>query len=167
MLITFICIGCKREITRKKHPRDKSKFCSHICYLNNNKENIRQLGLKNRRFTKAEMKERDLASGRRSYRKHVKTRLMYYRQLSCKRRGADGNFTIQEWNELKEKQNFCCKLCGKSEIESKLTIDHIIPISKWNEWAETYKPNYRCGDIQNIQALCKKCNCIKSNHVLV
>lgn len=57
------------------------------------------------------------------------------------------NFTKTEWDNLCKKHNNLCVCCWKKE---KLTVDHILPISKW--WL---------NNIDNIQPLCKSCNCKK------
>jgi hypothetical protein len=57
------------------------------------------------------------------------------------------NFTYDEWINLCNKYWNICLCCKKQE---KLTIDHIIPISKW--WLNT---------IDNIQPLCFSCNSSK------
>jgi 5-methylcytosine-specific restriction endonuclease McrA len=44
-----------------------------------------------------------------------------------------------------------------------LTVDHIIPLSKWQEYKVKYNPNYEGNDIENIQPLCWNCNIKKSN----
>jgi 5-methylcytosine-specific restriction endonuclease McrA len=55
--------------------------------------------------------------------------------------------TFQEWEDLKEKYNYTCPCCKKSEPEIKLTIDHILPLIKMGT-----------NEISNIQPLCGKCN---------
>lgn len=75
-------------------------------------------------------------------------------------KGLDGDFSNQQWKECKEKYGNVCAMCGK---EKKLTYDHIIPLSKWNEWAAEHHPNYRANDIENIQPLCGHCNGSKGN----
>lgn len=59
------------------------------------------------------------------------------------------SFTKQEWEHLKELHKQKCALCKKKE---KLTIDHIIPLSKGGS-----------NLISNIQPLCKPCNSRKGN----
>jgi 5-methylcytosine-specific restriction endonuclease McrA len=74
------------------------------------------------------------------------------RKQHARRKQAIGSHTLEEWNEIKKAQNYRCAKCGKKK---KLTIDHIIPLSKGGT-------HYR----DNIQALCKSCNCKKSNKML-
>jgi 5-methylcytosine-specific restriction endonuclease McrA len=101
----------------------------------------------------------------REYEKKYREKMYYWvAQLKNKHRvklkGLDGDFSVQQWKDLIEKHNYKCVRCGKVK---KLTYDHIVPLSKWTEWAEINKPNYRANDIQNIQPLCGPCNGSKGN----
>jgi 5-methylcytosine-specific restriction endonuclease McrA len=63
--------------------------------------------------------------------------------------GAEGSYTTQKWNDLKEHFGNRCLRCGyhESELTTVLERDHVIPISKGgSNW------------ITNIQPLCKDCN---------
>lgn len=60
---------------------------------------------------------------------------------------AEGSFTLGEWEVLKKQYGYTCPMCKKKEPEIKLTIDHIIPLSRGGS-------NY----VENIQPLCKSCN---------
>ncbi len=76
----------------------------------------------------------------------------------ARERGAEGSHTLQEWENLKEKFNYCCAICGMQEPFTDqwyqwLTEDHIIPLSKGGS-------NY----IENIQPLCMRCNSKKNNN---
>ena len=64
-----------------------------------------------------------------------------------RKKEAIGNFTFGEWELLKKQYGYCCPSCRKCEPEIKLTIDHIVPLSKGGS-------NY----IENIQPLCRSCN---------
>ena len=59
-------------------------------------------------------------------------------------REAGGSFTAQEWIDLCNKYDNKCLCCGE---KTKLTPDHVVPISKGGT-------NY----IENIQPLCMGCN---------
>lgn len=66
------------------------------------------------------------------------------------KRGAIGSHSFEEWELLKAQYNWTCPACNKKEPVIKLTEDHIIPLSKGGS-----------DNIENIQPLCKSCNCRK------
>ena len=162
-LVAKNCLTCSNAffVSNKNKYNMSRKYCSFSCYNVINTERARELGKSNTKYSPEEIKKRNLEAGRRSYRKNIDTRLIYYRKLDAKRRGASGTFSKEEWNLVLEKQNYICLGCDI--FMEKPTIDHIIPISKWEDWEKQNNPNYKCNDIENIQALCKRCNCIKSN----
>lgn len=63
---------------------------------------------------------------------------------------AEGYHSQGEWELLKKQYGYICPSCGKPEPSIVLTEDHIIPLSKGGS-------DY----IENIQPLCKNCNCKK------
>lgn len=67
------------------------------------------------------------------------------------------NFNINQKIRLEvlKRDNFKCVYCGKSAFETKLHIDHIIPISKNGN-----------NKIENLQTLCEVCNLSKSNKII-
>ncbi len=52
-----------------------------------------------------------------------------------------------------QRDNYQCKSCGKTHLETKLNIDHIIPLAKGGS-----------NDISNLQTLCQACNQLKKHH---
>jgi len=82
----------------------------------------------------------------------------YHYLMMNKRRAlikqATGSFTLEEWEHLKAEYNYTCPLCGLKEPEIKVTIDHIIPLSRKG-------PN----SIENIQPLCRSCNSKKHTEI--
>lgn len=71
-----------------------------------------------------------------------------------KRRGAIGKFTLEEWHLLKIQYGHKCPRCGKCEPKVKLTVDHIIPLTRGgSNW------------IENIQPLCGPCNTSKFTNI--
>jgi 5-methylcytosine-specific restriction endonuclease McrA len=62
--------------------------------------------------------------------------------------------TKQIREEVLKRDNFTCKLCGKSgkDYPPDLHIDHIKPVSRGGT-----------SDKSNLQTLCQKCNIRKSN----
>lgn len=161
--ITKTCILCNNQFTFSKNRKYHRKYCSSACYMKVCKPRMRVVGLSMKKYSTEEKRLRDLESGRKSYRKNIEKRLLYYRKLSAIRRGVKGNFTQDEWQRVLENQSYCCNLC-KLEMDNP-TIDHIIPISRWKEWNKNNTVHYECNNIQNIQALCKSCNSRKHDKV--
>lgn len=66
---------------------------------------------------------------------------------------SETTLTSEQWNKILSNQGNKCAMCGKRFCKSrKPTIDHIIPVSKGG--GLTY---------ENVQALCKSCNCSKNS----
>ncbi len=65
-------------------------------------------------------------------------------------RGNGGKITAKEWSELKEKYNYTCLRCRRSEPEIKLTLDHVKPLAIGGGHS-----------IRNAQPLCLSCNSSK------
>ena len=53
-----------------------------------------------------------------------------------------------------ERDNYTCQMCGKSDYEANLEVDHIIPISKGGK-----------STMDNLQTLCHECNQKKGNKI--
>lgn len=103
-------------------------------YRQENKEKILDL---NRRY---------LANNREKIRKQG--------QLSyAKRKANGGTFTNDEWFALCNQFGNVCVCCGEQE---RLTVDHIIPITKGGT-----------SDIGNLQPLCKSCNSRKGDRIII
>ena len=135
----------RKEYIRKHRPKwdkkwrkknqDKVHFYSRK-WKENNKDKIRFYGRKWRENNRDKVR-------------------IFEKNRGARERNAVGSFTFQEWEDLKKKCNYTCQMCGKKEPKIKLTIDHIIPISRGGI-------NY----INNIQPLCRSCNSIKGIKLL-
>ena len=64
-----------------------------------------------------------------------------------------GSFTLDEWTALLIKYRYTCLCCGREDV--KLTVDHVVPVSLGGS-----------NDIENIQPLCKSCNCSKGANTI-
>lgn len=146
------CMICKKEFKRIKSWTDKRRgyYCSARCYWESLK-------------ISDEVYRENRNKATRAYRRKFPERTRAWKN---KRRmlveGLGGEFTPQQWNSLLKQHNGQCVRCGL-QLWDKLTVDHIIPVSKWLDWTkQNGEPNYKCGDIENIQPLCSICNSRKS-----
>jgi 5-methylcytosine-specific restriction enzyme A len=51
-----------------------------------------------------------------------------------------------------ERDNYQCQSCGKTHLQTKLTIDHIIPLARGGQ-----------NDMSNLHTLCFTCNVKKTD----
>lgn len=90
---------------------------------------------------------------RTNYRKEHSERIVYNdNQRRVRELNAEGSHTLEQWRTLLSFFT-CCPKCGKSE---KLTMDHIIPLSKGGT-------NF----IDNLQVLCFSCNSSKRDILII
>lgn len=52
-----------------------------------------------------------------------------------------------------QRDHYQCRICGKTEKQTALEVDHIVPIA-----------NAGSNDLSNLQTLCRRCNQQKKHH---
>ena len=130
-LIEKKCEYCNKIFTSSR--KNYQRFCSSHC---RNCYNI-----KKRKRLKPEVVKKE------------KTFRVMARRFRIKANG--GKFTLREWEKMKDDYNHACNFCHKFEPEIKLTIDHIIPLTKGGK-----------HDASNIQPLCMDCNVKKGTKLI-
>ena len=124
---------------KSKSEGKKRHYCSMSCYSKDRKENWRQ---------EEQPAWRGGITPYESHRKWVKNHPEQMAHLKARRyarkKNAEGSHTFEEWKELCKKFDWKCAKCGR---KTKLTKDHIKPLSKNGT-------DY----IDNIQPLCRSCN---------
>ncbi|MCB1142893.1 MAG: HNH endonuclease [Leptospiraceae bacterium] len=68
-------------------------------------------------------------------------------------------------NGILERDNYTCVYCGKKPGGSKLTMDHIVPRSRWLTTPSRLKPS-EFNSWENLVTACKDCNSIKGSKLL-
>lgn len=58
-----------------------------------------------------------------------------------------------------------CQYCGKRFPMNELTVDHVIPVSRWDEILETMRPEDPNSWANQVCA-CKRCNALKGNKLI-
>ncbi len=173
---------CKHKSMKGKSPWNKGKKCPSISLSKMGKKNPmwkggydkkksdREYAIKNKdkvneKKKEWESKNRDRVriSKMKWQKNNPDKRAILYNRRREREIMSGGSLTKAEWEGIKKSQNNKCKICG---LKKKLTIDHVIPVSKWTEWSKENNLKYKCGDKQNIQALCGECNSRKFNKVI-
>lgn len=148
------CRSCCQKKWRKVYSKEYYRLKQER-YNRNNREKINKIMIEYRKTHKV---PKELNNER--HRKWVKTENW---KISSARTNAKYRYKLrdikqywsyknQEWIDLCNKYENKCVCCKK---ETKLTIDHIIPLSKW--WLNI---------ISNLQPLCKSCNSSKRNKTI-
>lgn len=121
-----LCKTCDREKMKEVYEQRPEKHIGSVRrWKQKNPEKCREYA---RRWSRENLEKRRVSNQNRRARKVLN----------------GGSFTAKEWENLCKAHRNECAHCGTGD---KLTIDHIIPISKGGT-----------GRISNIQPLCKSCN---------
>ncbi len=118
-------------------------------YRETNKERVKAAIQEWRQINKDRVLELNRAYAQRNREKVRKFGQVRY----ANRKGNGGSFTKDEWNELCAIFGNVCVCCGRA---GRLTIDHIIPIVAGGT-----------SNIENLQPLCKTCNCRKGSRLII
>ena len=144
------CVQCGRDRAIKRYYDDPERSKQkHREWSEKNREYVRERAIargysqRYKRNNKDKVKESDRRWAQNNKGK-VNAKTQRYRAAKNK---AGGSYTSAEWQALCEQYEYRCLCCGK---ESKLTADHIVPVSRGGS-----------SDISNIQPLCKSCNTAK------
>jgi len=119
------------EQARKRYPAKKTEIAKrHAHWYENNKEKVDE----NNRRWRINNYDKWLSYGRNYWSRR------------------NGDFSYEEWLMLQTEYDNKCAYCGKI---TKLTIDHVVPISRGGE-----------HDIGNVLPACKSCNSKKNTKLL-
>lgn len=145
---------------KKSHKGKLNRRQSYQRNLDKVLEYSKEYYLKNRKFLDEYRKnwKKNNQDKSRQYSKSYRDRHPEIVTLSTKKRrerlnSIQGTFTLAEWNSLCDSYGNRCLKCGRGDV--KLTIDHIIPISKNGS-----------NSIDNIQPLCQSCNSSKGTKII-
>lgn len=166
--MTKECTICKTTFSKHKKESalqwSKRKFCGYWCSGTNNASLLRgkpspMLGKKHTEEAKEKTRIAHLGSKSFLWKGGITSdRKTYYKLKGIERRAlqlnAEGSFTHEEWQTIKQRFGCKCAHCDKPEQLVKLTIDHVIPLTKGGtNWAS------------NLQPLCQPCNSRKGNRI--
>lgn len=145
--MTKLCIACGVEFEKKRKDQNS---CSNKC-----KRKVWKLLNKSYVLEKQrEWFKRKRIENPERFRWFVKDRRHRMRVATdgASDRNFSSVFTLKDWENIKDRFSRKCAHCNKHETEVKLTVDHIIPISKGGKHS-----------LDNVQPLCASCNSRKKD----
>ena len=145
----FIC-DCGTKKTLRKHDATRGRIKSCGCLLKLARFPIRIKKVK----TAEDTEKKRLCANRqgREWRMRHKEQWSIINRNQRHKRRALGNINFNEWIAKVMMLGNKCQKCSKTEPEIKITIDHIVPVSKGGT-----------NHIGNLQPLCFICNVKKGN----
>lgn len=167
------CNVCKTEFERRSDKVRERNYCSKDCsQIGRTVEGAKwrdpvQIKMYMKKYAKDhrnELNEKSLlrdqkypeAKKARTKRYINKNRVKLQVNANLRRdKKIGGDFNHLEWLDIMKKYNYTCLKCNKKEPEIKLTIDHIVPLSKGG----LHKKD-------NIQPLCRSCNSRKHTKII-
>jgi 5-methylcytosine-specific restriction endonuclease McrA len=154
------CKSCRLSIEKERYWKDRDRRVSQQSKYNHDHKEIISSKARNKRkqfpeLIRSQEKKRYL----KHRRKRIDFQIEYQRKnpekvaiVQAKRRAwkmnSPGSFSLEEWKNLCELYGNRCLACHEEKL---LTIDHVIPLSRGGT-----------NTIDNIQPLCRSCNCQKS-----
>lgn len=150
--VSVPCTHCGMSITRLKATVRSANYCSRQCSAADRRKDDARWRDKDqiRAYMRAYVQRNKTAHNLRARLWSAVNRAAKARLLQ-KRRAAEkvGTLTATQWLRILDKHGRRCVLCGSTE---RLEIDHIVPLSKGGEHAES-----------NVQPLCRGCNARKGS----
>jgi len=153
------CLYCHKEFYVKRDEMKKGwgKFCSNKCrgLFNKGKPIPWFKGIKYK-ATPGSFKKGLIPWNYKGGISKTKEYIAFYkRRRKLLQKNVFPKHTLEEWVELKKQYNYTCPSCNRKEPEIKLTVDHIVPLSKSGQDTQ-----------DNIQPLCVSCNSRKSTKII-
>ncbi len=151
----FCCSNCQRYSWTKKNRLKKHKVIKRICEVCGITFTAK-LRSPNQRFCSTKCSKAHWVITNLPKRKAISKR--YTRRRRAKISQVIEDFSNKEWlNKLASTRGFC-PACNNYVGVAKLTLDHILPISK--------APIGFIYTIDGVQPLCLRCNSSKSNRMM-
>lgn len=147
----------RRVISRRHYQRHQEQEKARAsAYKRANPEITRRHALEFYYRNKAslEFMEKRRASLRNHYRNNKGEYLHKWRKRDIIKRGADGNHTTQDIEQLYDRQGGLCAYCGV-ELKHKYEVDHVIPLSRGGS-----------NNKSNLALACQYCNRSKGSKLL-
>lgn len=141
-----LCLICGTEFVPKKFHSGRQIYCKSSCNKKAWKKRNWQKVLADQR---AWFKKKRIEQPER-FRMYVKNRKALIRLTGSSKKFST-IFRLEDWVEIQSRFNNKCVIC---DIGGKMTIDHIIPLSKGG---------LHCKE--NIQPLCHSCNSRKKDKI--
>jgi len=130
--------------------RDKNPNVDHDYYFNNHEHCLERLRVyRSENNTLVNLQQRMRYANNPVLREKINHLALLYRG---RMKGAEGSYTLEEWNAIKSMANGICPRCGK-DVE-RFSRDHVVSLIMGGS-------NY----ISNIQPLCRSCNCSKNDKI--
>jgi 5-methylcytosine-specific restriction endonuclease McrA len=149
-------IAISKALTGKKQTLEH-KLHNSIAHkgMHNSPKTEFKKGVKKSQEWKQMMRDKFLGNKSPRWKGGYENKLWHNRKRRVMKLGSGGQHTQEEWELLKVQYDLTCPSCGLKEPIIKLSVDHIIPLTKGGS-----------DNIENIQPLCRSCNSSKNNKII-